>query len=363
MKRIDGIFHGECLEFMKGMDDHSVDLIYADPPFNTGREWSTHVAAFNDTWNAADSDSMDEISSSMPIIGRWLECVREMSDESMEGYLAFMALRLAEMKRIMKPTSTIYIHCDDTAGHYMKQLMDGIFGAKAFKGHITWKRSQAQNNTKNHFGRVCDFIFHYSMPKAEFHPVFVEYRDEYHARFKKRDDGDGRGPYRVGGDMQSRADAPANMYEWKGFKPPRRGWKVSEEDMRKMHDDNQLVYPMKNGSFDYSKTITCKMYVSKDGMRAFNLWTDVGGINGNQRERLGYPTQKPIALLERIVSASSSEGDLVFDPFCGSGTTLAAAQKLRRHWLGCDQSEDAVKIATRRLSGVPADNPYNELFG
>ena len=305
------LHHGDCLDVLPTLGEGSADLIYADPPFNSGRDWEGDSGAFRDRW------------------------------DSMDSYIGWMEPRLEGMWRICG--GSLYLHCDDTAVHRLRCALEGICGARAFRAQIAWKRCQAQNQAKAKWGRVLDYILHFSRPGAVFNPQTVRHNEAHHRIHKWIDDGDPRGPHRRTGEMQSRADNPAGKFEWKGIPHPPRGWRVDRETMQRMHDAGDLIY-------DESRTrsLSCKQFMT-EGRLVPNLWTDVGGINGNMREREGYPTQKPLALLERIVSASSAEGDLVFDPFMGSGTTLVAAKRLGRRFAGCDISETAVALARKRL--------------
>ena len=304
------IKQGDCLEAMAGMEEGSVDLIYADPPFNTGREWVGESGSFDDRF------------------------------ESAADYVEWMRPRAEGMWRIC--AGNLYLHCDDFACHHLRLLLDEVCGERACRAQIVWKRSQAQNQAKAKWGRVVDYILHYARPGAVFNAQLVKHRDEHFRIHKWHDDGDGR-LYRKTGIMEARGDNPKGKFDWKGIPHPPGGWRVDEAGMQALHDAGQLVYPDKEGG-----RLSCRHYLN-EGRVVPNLWTDVGGMNGNMREREGYPTQKPLALLERIVSAGSNEGDLVFDPFMGSGTTLVAAKRLGRRFMGCDVSADAVRVARMRL--------------
>jgi site-specific DNA-methyltransferase (adenine-specific) len=249
-----------------------------------------------------------------------------LKENDMMAYLAMMAVRLLELHRVLKPTGSLYLHCDPTASHYLKILLDAVFGPKNFRNEIIWKRQSAHSDARYKFSDVADTILFYA------------------------NDNDGRGKYRLG-DMASPNPRPNMMYEWKGFAWPQKGWRYQRETMRKLDGEGRIWYPKKkDGDLDTSKRPALKRYLAEQaGSIVTNVWDDINPLHSAHAERLGYPTQKPIALLERIISASSNEGDLVLDPFCGCGTTVHAAQKLNRRWIGIDITHLAISLVKRRL--------------
>ena len=314
---------GDCLDVLPTLEAGSVDLIYADPPFNSGRDYAGAAGEFRDTW------------------------------PSMDTYLEFMRERLEAMARALSPRGSIYLHCDDTAAHRLRCLLDDVFGAQSYSATIIWHRSNSQSSVKHKWGRMADTIFHYARPDATFTPVWKPYSADYISAQFYRDDGDGRGPYSPRYPLRARS-GNGHFYEWKGYRVPKEGWSVSIEKMRKLEADNMLWEPTtKNGKPDFASTVYRKKYLSESrGALVGNLWTDIKGMTGPHREFLDYPTQKPLALLERIVTASTNWGDLVFDPFMGSGTTLVAAARHGRRYGGCDVSADALAITRTRLEQV-----------
>ena len=313
------LHHGDCLDIMPTLEADSVALIYADPPFATGRNYVGTAGAFTDTWL------------------------------SMDAYLDHMRARLVAMRRVLSPAGSIYLHCDDTACHRLRCLMDDVFGIAAYRNTVIWKRSVA-NFGKSTFSRIADHILVYASNNATFNPLYRKHTQKYLDAKFRFDDGDGRGKYRLNGLNDTRETG--HFYEWRGFPSPPKGYVCSEKTMARLHDDNRLVYPfLPNGDLDTSKRIQQKLYLSDSkGRPVSNVWDDINVLNAVSRERTGYPTQKPLALLERIVAASSNPGDMVFDPFMGSGTTLVAAKRLGRRFAGCDVSADAVKVAEARLA-------------
>ena len=299
------IMHGDCLDVMASMDAGSVDLIYADPPFNSGRDYKAASGSFGDKF------------------------------ASTAAYVEFIQERLVAMKRILSPTGSVYVHVDDTACHRVRCAMDDVFGEHAFRTQVIWQRSVPKNNATKSFGRVYDVIMQFgnnSIHNAQFGETSIEYINKAY-RYE-----DGRGKYL----SRSLVSVTQNgyKYEFEGYPFPAKGWLVPLEKMKKYAEQNRLIYPKnKNGR------IRVKSYFCESkGKSIGNLWTD---IPPNQNPE--YPTQKPIKLLERIISASSNVGDLVFDPFMGSGTTLVAAKRLNRRYAGCDISQDAIDVANKRL--------------
>ncbi|MEJ7848033.1 MAG: DNA methyltransferase [Pyrinomonadaceae bacterium] len=265
----------------------------------------------------------------------------------MMAYLVMMAVRLKELHRVLKPTGSLYLHCDPTASHYLKILLDTIFGAQNFKNEIIWKRSSAHNDAKQgrrELGRIHDNIYFYAKSQAwTWNTVFTEYGAEYvKSNYRHVDEKTGR-MYKST-DLTAAKPGGDTSYEWKGRKPTDgRFWAYSKENMAKFDAE---------GLLHYSSTglPRLKQYIDEmPGIALQDLWTDVPPISSQAQERLGYPTQKPVALLERIVAASSNEGDIVLDPFCGCGTTIAAAQKLNRQWIGIDITHLGIALQKYRL--------------
>ena len=348
-----GIIHGDCLSVLRDVPGRRVKLIYLDPPFCSGRVYTGERGEFSDSWAEDDAAraAVDEVKERRPLIRTLLTFARLAHSSEMEGYLAYLALRLFEMKRVMDVDASIYLHCDDSAVHYLKLLMDAVFGDRAFRSHITWKRHDAQNQASEAFGRITDMLLHYANRKAKFTPQFTPYEKAYIDKFYKFDDGDGKGRYWKE-NVSSQSVNRNTQFRFRGYAPPKKGWAMPKATMEKMHAEGRLCYPVNpDGSPAYEKRITRKSYLSeKRGRRVDNLWLDILNLRAVHSEKIGYPTQKPLSLLERVINASSEPGDLVFDPFAGSGTTLVAAKRLGRRYAGCDISTDAVATAEKRLS-------------
>jgi hypothetical protein len=277
------------------------------------------------------------------------------------AYLSMMAPRLVELRRVLKPTGSLYLHCDPTASHYLKLLLDAVFGAEHFRAEITWQRSAAHSDTKQGMkqpGRIHDVILFYSRSSDwTWNPIFTAYTREYiESHYRYVEEGTGR-RYRKG-DLTANKPGGDTSYEWNGVRPYKgRYWAYSKEKMAGFEAEGRLVYT-KTGMPEY------KRYLDEmPGVPLQDIWTDIDPINSQAQERLGYPTQKPEALLERIIEASSNKGDVVLDPFCGCGTTIAAAQKLSRPWIGIDVTHLAISLIKVRLRDAYSDGVKYEVLG
>jgi site-specific DNA-methyltransferase (adenine-specific) len=357
------LYFGDNLKWLsdrKEFPDESVDLVYLDPPFNSNadynvlfREPSGQVSqaqfhAFTDTWSWADAaDTYHQFIDSCPntVVVELMEALHSFLKHSpMMAYVAMMAPRLVELHRVLKTTGSLYLHCDPTASHYLKLVLDGIFGQINFRNEITWKRTSGHNDARNQFGDVADIIFFYAKgPKATFNVQYIPYSKSYLDTFYVHRDADGRRWRR--GDLRSPHPRPNLVYDFKGYKPHPNGWAISKKKMEELDQAGRLHYPRKPGG-----RIQLKRYLDEQpGQPCPSIWDDIPPIHALTSERLGYPTQKPQALLERIINASSNPGDVVLDPFCGCGTTVHAAQKLDRQWIGIDITYLAINLIKRRL--------------
>lgn len=349
------LFCGDNLDVLRArFADESVDLVYLDPPFNSNANYSilfrspagvAEVEAFEDTWqwNDAAEDAFDQaMRSGCTRACDLLGAMRGfLGENDMMAYLAMMAVRLIELHRVLKPTGSLYLHCDPTASHYLKLLADGVFGAERFRNEITWKRTSAHSDS-GRYGRNTDILLFYSKgAKPVWNPQFTPYDRDYEARFRNRDP-DGR---RWMDDNLTAKGLSGGGYHY-AFKGVHSYWRMPVETMERLDREGRLHFTRSGG-------IRLKRYLDEArGMPAQALWSDIPAINSQAQERLGYPTQKPIALLERIIAASSHEGDMVLDPFCGCGTAIHAAQKLGRRWAGIDQTRIAISLTERRMKEV-----------
>ena len=349
------IWTGDNLQIMRGMNSDSVDLIYLDPPFNSNANYGNPIgdANFKDVWTLDDINVEEhgELADRNPAAYQIILAAGLTEGKGTQAYLIFMAVRLLEMERILRPTGQIFLHCDDIASGWLTQLMKAIFGKAAYQNTITWQRSPGMNSGKNKvFQRNSDHILHFAGAEAEMAPHHGAHDPEYVEKYYRHDDGDGRGRYRLS-DLRAPTFNPPLQFEWKGYAHPPNGWCGNRAHMRKLHEEGRLNYPTdKDGNPAYHRQITQKRYLSESkGVKMGNAWTDIRMLSGKAAEATGYPTQKPLALLERIIEAASNPGDTVFDPFCGCATTMVAADRLQRNWAGIDLSPAAVDLVISRI--------------
>lgn len=356
MQLANHLFYGDNLDVLRAhFPDESVDLVYLDPPFNSNANYNilfrspagvaeadAQVEAFEDTWrwNDAAEDAFDQaMQSGCTQAFDLLNAMRAfLGENAMMAYLAMMAIRMIELHRVLKPTGSLYLHCDPTASHYLKLLADGVFGAERFRNEITWKRTSAHSDG-GRYGRNTDIILFYSKGvKPVWNPQFTPYDRDYEARFHNRDP-DGR--LWMDDNLTAKGLSGGGYhYDYKGVHSY---WRMPVETMERLDREGRLHFTRTGG-------IRLKRYLDEArGLPVQALWSDIPAINSQAQERLGYPTQKPIALLERIIAASSNEGDVVLDPFCGCGTAIHAAQKLGRRWAGIDHGRVAISLAEARM--------------
>jgi DNA modification methylase len=356
------LYYGDNLDILRRyIKDESIDLIYLDPPFNSnatynvlfkeqsGAQAAAQLQAFKDTWSWVEAASTyQELILKQGKLGDAIRALGQLLPHGgLLAYLVMMAPRLAELHRVLKPTGSLYLHCDPTASHYLKVVMDAIFGPANFVNEIVWKRSDAKGDAgqgAKHFGRVNDTLLFYAK-EAGMHAFFAQFSpllDDYVERWYRHVDADGR-RYKLDNMLGPGGAAKGNpYYEVMGVS---RYWRYSRERMQKLIDEGRVVQtrpgavPMYKRYLDESK-----------GVPLTSNWGDIRPIHGWASEKLGYPTQKPEALLERIIQASSNEGDIVLDPFCGCGTAVVVAQKLHRRWIGIDITQAAIRTIKERLA-------------
>ena len=351
------IWTGDNLDILRGMNSKSVDLIYLDPPFNSNRNYSAPVgstaagAAFKDTWTLSDLDVawMGLIADEHPAIYKTLEAAGLTHGKGMQSYLCMMAVRLLEMRRVLKNTGSVYLHCDPTASHYLKLTMDAVFGDDKYRSEIIWKRTGAHSDTRQgrrQHGRVHDVLFFYTKSQEwTWNPVYTEYdRDYVEQSYRYIEEGTGR-RYRLDNLTGPGGASKGNpKYEVMGVT---RYWRYSEERMRELIDAGRVIQRSPGTVPSY------KRYLDEmPGVPLQDSWADIKPLQSRSKERIGYPTQKPLALLERIIRASSNEGDMVLDPFCGCATACVAAENLGRKWVGIDLSPKAIELVNIRLKAA-----------
>jgi len=362
LDRLNKLYYGDNLTVLKNcFDDESVDLIYLDPPFNSqatynvlfkstaGEQSRAQIEAFEDTWHWGDEAALafdGVMTSGNSDAAEMLRAMRSfLKENDMMAYLSMMAVRLLELHRVLKPTGSLYLHCDPTASHYLKVLMDGIFGAVNFRNEVIWKRNSAHSDAKQrarHYGRLTDSILFYSKgDNPTWKTMYRPYDQEYIDRDYRRVDPDGR-RYRIDNIQGPGGAEKGNpYYEVMGVS---RHWRYSREKMQQLIEQGRIIQTRPGAVPQY------KRYLDEmPGVSAQNLWDDIPVINNRSSEHLGYPTQKPLALLERIIEVSSNEGEIVLDPFCGCGTAIHAAQRLKRQWIGIDITHLAISLIEKRL--------------
>jgi DNA modification methylase len=355
------LYYGDNLDVLRRwVKDESIDLVYLDPPFNSrqgynvlfaekdGSRAAAQIMAFEDTWQW-DRESAHAYEQVVEGGGRVAQVMIAfhtfLGGSDMMAYLAMMAPRLIELHRVLKPTGSIYLHCDPTASHYLKMLLDAIFNPWCFRSEIVWKRSSAHSDTKQgrkQHGRIHDIILFYTKSDEwTWNPIYTPYDAEYVKQFFKHQEAGGRkfGSYDITGPGGAAKGNP--RYEVMGVT---RYWRYSKESMKKLIAEGR-VYQPKPGAVPREKRYLEEL----PGIPLQDVWTDINPVAAQAAERLGYPTQKPEALLERIIESSSNEADVVLDPFCGCGTAIAVAQKLKRRWIGIDITHLAVNLIKKRL--------------
>ena len=352
------LFYGDNLPILREhISDESVDLIYLDPPFNSNRSYNVlfkdesgtesdaQITAFEDTWHwGQDTErTYHEMIQNAPAnVVRMIGALREFIGENqMMAYLVMMTARLIELHRVLKPTGSIYLHCDPTASHYLKVVLDTIFGTENFRNEIVWRRSHPKGHAFTRFATSHDVIFAFSKSsnQAKWNPIYRAYDEENIEKQYSLVDENGR-RYQLTSLLNPNPNRPNLTYEFKGVT---KVWRWTKERMLEADREGRIVVPKGGKGIPRYK----RYLDEQEGIPVDDFWDDVELVSGN--ESLGYPTQKPLALLERIVQASSNDGDVIIDPFCGCGTAVVAAQKLNRKWIGIDITYLSISLMKYRL--------------
>jgi len=363
------LYYGDNLYILREhIPSESVDLVYLDPPFNSNRSYNVlfkdesgqnadaQITAFDDTWHwgPAAEQTFHELASNAPLqVAKMIDALRQFIGENqMMAYLVMMAARLVELHRVLKPSGSLYLHCDPTASHYLKIILDAIFGAENYRNEITWLRSRNPKGSQfdsKQFSPDTDIILFYAKSSS----VTINYKeiktnltvDELNNKYDRFDE---NGRFTDGPILRSPSmgERPNLVYEYKGYIPGSFGWRVTLEKLIEIDNAGNLGWSSSGKPYR-------KLRPDDDtGGPVGNCWTDISSINPQAAERLGYPTQKPLALLERIIQASSNPGDVVLDPFSGCGTAISAAQKLNRQWIGIDITHLAINMHKYRLKDM-----------
>lgn len=376
---VNTLYYGDNQDILREyIKDESIDLIYLDPPFNSSKNYNVlfgekngtqshaQIGAFEDTWHwdIKAERTYQEIVEKLPIkIASLIQALRSfLGENDMMAYLVMMAIRIFELRRILKNTGSIYLHCDPTASHYLKLLMDAVFGANNFRNEIVWKRASAHNDPRK-CGKIHDILFFYSKTYIyNWNPQYTPYSSEYlntewhllpSGRYYK---------------SENMLDPRNSMTEY-DFMGTKARWRTSYEKIMELWKAPQTEVPNSHGRIklgrDGKPIKRCRIIFLDElpGIPLQSIWSDILSLRGGATERLGYPTQKPEALLERIIKASSNKGDVVIDPFCGCGTTITVAEKLERKWIGIDITHLAISLMKLRLEDTFGDDINYEVIG
>lgn len=366
------LYYGDNLDVLRGhIADASIDLVYLDPPFNSNASYNilfrspagtgadASIEAFDDTWSwgpAAAGAMMDITQGGNHKLHVLMQAMRTaIGENAMMAYLAMMAVRLQELHRVLKSTGSLYLHCDPTASHYLKLVLDAVFGTEHFGNEIVWQRQNAKGLASTRFARNHDIIFRYSKSGTwVWNAQYGAHDPNYIEKFYRFSDDGGR-RYRLADLTNPNKNRPNLTYEFMGVT---RVWRWTRERMEKAHRDG-LVIQTRLGAVPQMK----RFLDEQEGNPIGDIWDDILPLQAQAQEKLGYPTQKPRALLERIIAASSNPGDVVLDPFCGCGTAVDAAQKLGRRWVGIDITHLAIGLIEKRLREGYGDAARFETIG
>ena len=373
------VWTGDNLDIMRGMNSECVDLIYLDPPFNSNRTYEAPIeskaagASFKDAWTLDDVDVCEhgELADRNPAAYAVIDAARQAHGKGMQSYLIFMAVRLMEMHRVLKETGSIYLHCDPTASHYLKLLMDGVFGHANFRSEVIWRRTGAHGRSKR-WGPIHDTIMFYSKGnKYTWNRVLQAYDEGYlDKHYRNKDDSSKFQPISLTGPG---ARTGGSGLPWRGIDPGSRHWELPPDrslpvwfvfpdgypqmtcqERLNVLDAQGLIYWPPRGIMP-----RFKRYASVSiGNTLQDIIMDIRPIAAHAKEQLGYPTQKPIDLLKRIIEASSNKRHIVLDPFCGCATALVAADRLQREWAGVDLSPLAIKLVDERIAEDRGKMPW-----
>jgi len=355
--------------------DETVDLVYLDPPFKSDQDYNVlfankdgtkagaQIKAFEDTWSW-DQEAAAEYQRTVEAGGRVSQVMQAfrlfLGENDMLAYLTMMAPRLVELRRVLKPTGSIYLHCDPTASHYIKLLMDAVFGPEQFQNEIVWKRTSARSDS-HRYNHIHDVILFYSIGRGfTWNVQYMPYDDAYINKFYRHIEKDTGRRYTLSDLMAPGTRKGESGKPWRGIDPNARGnhWKYTVSTLDELDSIGRIYWPPKG------RVPRFKRYLDEmDGLPLQSIWVDIPPVSAHAAERLGYPTQKPEALLERIIQASSNPGDVVLDPFCGCGTAIAVAQRLGRRWIGIDITHLAISLMKHRLHSAFGEKVAYEVIG
>ncbi|MHC4171783.1 MAG: DNA methyltransferase [Planctomycetota bacterium] len=356
------LYYGDNLDILRRyIKDETVDLIYLDPPFKSEQDYNVlfaerngsraaaQIKAFEDTWRwdqAAAKSYQEVVETGPPRVSQVMQGFHTfLCGSDMMAYLAMMAPRLIELQRVLKATGSIYLHCDSTSSHYLKLLLDAIFGPVNFRNEIVWKRAQPKSHTRIRLSRAHDIILCYGKTQeGVFKQQYTEQDPEYVEKFYRHVEKATGRRYMLDNLLNPNKDRPHLTYEFPPGSGVVRVWRWTKERMMKAWKEGRVVVPQKGSVARY------KRYLDEmPGRPVTDIWYDIEHLHGSHKESLGYPTQKPEALIERIIRMGSNEKDTVLDPFCGCGTAVVVAERLKRNWIGIDITHLAVALMKHRL--------------
>jgi len=363
------LFYGDNLDILRDkIETETIDLIYLDPPFNSqanynvlfktpeGEKSQAQITAFEDTWiwGIESERFLFELKNIKGELWELLDLlVRTLGKNSLSAYLVMMTIRLVELHRVLKKTGSLYLHCDPSASHYLKMILDLIFGAINFRNEIIWERSKNRSSISKIYRKAHDVILFYT--KSDDYFFQMQYKELAQGALDNYRYEDEKGKYSSVPLLVSGKRNGETGKIWRGIDPNNRGksgmhW-VTIPDKLEEYDRQGLVIFSKNG------VPRLKYYLTENtGVPLNDNWYDINLIGSSSKESLGYPTQKPLALLERIINSSSKENDLILDPFCGCGTAVHAAEKLKRNWIGIDLNYLAISFTEKRLLNAFSQN-------
>jgi len=367
------LFYGDNLKVLREyIPDESVDLIYLDPPFNSNRNYNVlfkdergtdseaQIVAFEDTWhwNEMAQHTYDELRKQAPDhVARMIEALHDfIGNNQMMAYLVMMAARIFELHRVLKSSGSLYLHCDPKASHYLKIILDSIFGPEQFRNEIIWKRTSARSDS-HRWNHIHDTLLFYT--KSEhytWNTLFTSYDKEYTKNFYRYIEPETGRRYASDNLTASGTREGSSGDAWRGIDVRTKGlhWKYTTDRLDELDSEGRIIWPTKQDGVPRYKRYLDEM----PGIAAQSIITDISPLSAHSREKLGYPTQKPLALLERIIGASSKPGDVVLDPFCGCGTAVAAAQKLGRRWIGIDITHLSIALQKYRLQEMFPESTF-----
>ncbi len=367
------LYYEDNLEVLRNYEhfpSETVDLIYLDPPFNSARDYNVlfrdesgldsdaQMEAFGDTWHwTQQSETLyaELLHGNSRQIADVLNAIRVLvGTNQLMAYLVMMTARLVALHRVLKPTGSLYLHCDPTASHYLKLILDAIFGSEHFRNEIIWERTNAKGQVTRNLAKNHDVIFYYVKSESfTWNIVYTPHDPNYVEKFYKYADPDGR-RYQLDNLANPNKKRPNLTYEFLGVM---RVWRWTKDRMQEAYNQG-LIVQVKPGTVPRFK----RYLDEQEGNSLSNVWTDIPPVQPNAKERTGYPTQKPLALLERIIQMSSNPGDMILDPFSGCGTAVTAAHKLGRRWVGIDITHLAITVMKHQLEqqlGLKAGVDYH----